>query len=407
MQGKLAAYPGLSAAVSWVPVRQAGPLLSACRGPCAVEVSVRAYRRLVPSTRAPDSGRFRARLDEPTLVEAVAEVCRDVRPNAPHTVSPSTFDERVRADASARTPRFADVPEARTVRRRLAGLGWYELLALIFDSDRSTEHYLALRRRGAGREVGEQECVVALQTIASRTGADTLRPHEFTAGRRQLIAEDARAWLHGTAQQRWFPTAAQVEGAFRTDTAAGWDRALAAAGLRPRTGPVGGQAGVPVVHAIELFLTEMGCLPWSSRPLVAFARAAGFSLAAQKEPWASYMATLRADRDALGLWTPSGPPPRGERPALPEKPEVDVTVRRRETKKWTELANLVVGVMAAYDLAADMNVTLTQPLHRQFAKENVGVIPSPSVVDRNAKKLGKTAAWIRDEAKRRRRQRQS
>jgi hypothetical protein len=54
-----------------------------------------------------------------------------------------------------------------------------------------------------------------------------------------------------------------------------------------------------------------------------------------------------------------------------------------------------------YDLAAELDWTLTQPLHRQLAKENPGVIPSPSVIDRHLKAQGEIAEWVRDEAKRR------
>jgi hypothetical protein len=65
--------------------------------------------------------------------------------------------------------------------------------------------------------------------------------------------------------------------------------------------------------------------------------------------------------------------------------------------------SLIAGVAKAYDLAAELDRKLTQPLHRQLAKANPGIIPSPSVVDRNAKKSGRTAGWVRDQAKRLRR----
>ena len=332
-------------------------------------------------------------------------MCRDVRPRAPHTVSPAAFDARVDEDRASPHPRFADVPRARSVRRRLAGLNWYELLALIFDTERSTEHYLAIRRRRVGREVDEDECIVALRTVASRLAVATVRPHEFAAARRELVREDGRAWLHGVGQEHWFPTAAQIEGVFRTDDEPGWDRALLAAGLQARGARGGSRAGVPVVRAMEWFLIDMGCLPWSREPLKEYAAAASFSLAASRGHWGDYIDALRADRDLLGLWTPPAVLPRGQRPTVGPPRAAEVSVPRRTKARWEDMDALVAGVAKVYDLAAELDCKLTQPLHRQLAKAHPGVIPSPSVVDRNAKKNGRTADWVRDQAKRLRRER--
>lgn len=46
--------------------------------------------------------------------------------------------------------------------------------------------------------------------------------------------------------------------------------------------------------------------------------------------------------------------------------------------------------------ACELDRMLTQPLHRQLAKENPNVIPSASIVDRHAKTEGTTADWVRE-----------
>ena len=132
----------------------------------------------------------------------------------------------------------------------------------------------------------------------------------------------------------------------------------------------------------------------------------GLQLGGGRERFRDNEEWLREDRSRRGLWTPLGPPPPGTRPGIQVERMSVPPVPRREQTKWMDLEVLIEGVVAAYRLAtARGERTLTQPVHRELAKEYPGVVPAPSVVDRNAKRHGKTAAWVRTEATRRRRAR--
>jgi hypothetical protein len=94
-------------------------------------------------------------------------------------------------------------------------------------------------------------------------------------------------------------------------------------------------------------------------------------------------------------------PPVGQRPAIEVEQIEDPPVRRRHKYGWKDLDVLVAGVVAADDLAEQLGEPFPQPVRRRLAKENPGVSPAPSVVDRRAKRNGTTANWVREEGARR------
>lgn len=93
-------------------------------------------------------------------------------------------------------------------------------------------------------------------------------------------------------------------------------------------------AGVSRAVALDAFLREHGYLVNEKR-LLAWARERGISVAAGRMPEA--VSELRADRDALGLWTPpkllhSAPPPA---PAAQTTAPVSVNAPARRSGPWT------------------------------------------------------------------------
>ncbi|WP_028061651.1 hypothetical protein [Candidatus Solirubrobacter pratensis] len=332
---------------------------------------------------------FRTRYSDDALIDAVRDVSAHVAPGQPTQVAPAAFDAaRVHAG-------HPHAPAAKQITRRL-GSGWYELLAIAHaGGGASAAHRLGLARRDPPRELGIDEVVVALRLIAARAGLAGLWPARYAAERDALIAHQRRAHRHSPPSMQALPTVAQIEIQF------GWDAACRAAGLAEPDTSAGRIRGLTQLEVTDRFIDDLGCLPWSIAAIENYARARDIPTVNLKAvaPYAAEVTVLRA---AAGKWTPARPPAHVERPdetavhdAHASPPPAAATLRRM--RSWEDLDDIIAGVADAYRQAGARS--LTQRLHRELAAASRGAIPSPSVVDRAAKRHGTTASGIRRTAR--------
>lgn len=336
-------------------------------------------------TTASETTTFRsAYASDRALLDAVRAVALAARPADPARCSQRPFND---ARAGAGHPRLARADQiAKTV-----GGPWPDLLEVIFDPTRNELHWVALRGRDTrARTLTLDAAAAALAYSATLIGSRTVRPAAYERAVGPLRAADERRRAHGGAVPFLLPTAAQIE------HAVGWDAALAAAGLDPRLAS-GGRRGVARADALEAFLVAHGYLVGATT-LKAWARAQGFSLANTSHTEA--LDELRANRDALGQWTPPGVLAAARRPAATVGPALTTKLPRRRSGRWS-LAEVRAGLdLAVVERARRGCRRLTQDLLKEIAKDMDGV-PSWSSVYRVAKKEGLQGSDLLDEAERR------
>jgi hypothetical protein len=324
-----------------------------------------------------EHNRFQSHYDHHGLIEAVRKVAKFVNPNSPTATTEAAFD-------AARSPAgHPQCPRADSIGRRLS-YPWRELLELVFDETRDAEHAIAARRARQQRlKLSDAEIASALSLVARHLQARSLRPGEYDAGRAHLIRSDDQAWLHGRRLEASLPTADQLLHALEQRDL-DWDEGLKRAGLESRTGAVGAAAGLPPATAIELFIDDMGALPNCRQPR-RYARHKGFALRSRfGMPQA--LDEVRESRRARGLETPP-PCPRGELDLSHVEPlPVDATAPKQVRSEWEDEACLQ-GLEKA--ITKMKGRPLTQRALRALARTDPE-IPQPSVVDRVAKRRGKT-----------------
>jgi hypothetical protein len=242
-----------------------------------------------------------------------------------------------------------------------------------------------------------------LRLVAARAGLPGLWPARYAAERDVIIAHQRRAHRHGQPSMQALPTAAQIQTQF------GWDAACRAAGLAAPDTRARALRGLTQIEVTDRFVDDVGCLPWSIAAIERYARARDIPTVKLRAV-ERYRAGVIDARAAAGKWTPPQPPPKGQRPDATVIDRVGATgtaqiaaagpaaeSTRRRLRLWENLDDVIAGVAEAYRRAGAR--TLTQTLHRQLAAQSSGQIPSPSVVDRAAKRHGTTAATIREAAR--------
>ena len=334
---------------------------------------------------------FSTRYSDDALLDAIREVSAHAAPEQPTRVAPAVFDA---ARAAAGHPR---APAAKQITRRL-GRGWYELLEIAHaDGGARARHRLGVARREPPREVALDEVVAALRLVAARAGLTGLWPARYATERDAIITRQRRTHRRGRPSMQTLPTVAQIEIQF------GWEAACHAAGLTEPDTRARRVRGLSQAAVTDRFIDDVGCLPWSIAAIENYARARDIPTVKLKAV-ARYMTDVTALRAAACKWTPPRPPARGERPdetvvhgadAPPSAAAVTATApaSRRRMRLWEALDDVIAGVAEAYRQAGAR--ALTQPLHRELAANSPGEIPSPSVVDRAAKRHGTTASAIR------------
>jgi len=207
------------------------------------------------------------------LLQRVGEVARAANPAEPETVTQREFDA-----ARDRDERFADVPVARDVARKL-GRPWPEVAVLAQEPVTTQERRLSKKQGEAHQDWLSPEHVAAvLGIVAARLGATTVTSAEYSAERERMLAENRRRGplLLPTVEQIQHAMRREIHGNPRRGTprAGTWDGALKLAGLETspkRKQKVVGTKQVDLLdRAYDAFGTQL-----TSDEIVVFAKANG------------------------------------------------------------------------------------------------------------------------------------
>jgi hypothetical protein len=239
------------------------------------------------------------------ILRGVREIASHADPENPVQVSQRRWDQ-----ARERSNRFAGLPAARDIARRLV-LPWREVLLLAHTPTEQHAH-----RLGRAQTRPEQDWLTSshiayvLRVVAARLSAGTLTPGQYRAERARMLAVDQTRWMHGRRLR--LPTDEQIRLA-----AGDWDRALALARLdrRPGRGDQGhGRRALGTVELLERCYAAHGTEP-SALELRRFARANGIPWRPDRDrTWLESVAAWKDECRTRGLPAPDGPPPRHERP---------------------------------------------------------------------------------------------
>lgn len=332
------------------------------------------------------TGRLLSAMTNAQLELVVRAIALHVTRDDPASTSRPAFD------AERTEPQWPKgIPSAASIARRWK-MPWTEALDTMFDETRDLHHRISSRGRIAPIAAPVIEDVVfSLQLIAARLGVDTLRPAQYEAECRALRVQVGEKWLHGGERGHLLPTVDQIEQNH------GWDAALEAAGLRRREGTTHVPDGTSPSAAIELFVREVGCLPWAVAVLRQFMKDRVLSLAnspSYTADVADYVAARARDGRAPA---PQATPARRLEP-LPPAPEVlpdvpGLVAGRRRLRP----EEIVPGIRRAQDRAHREHVRLTQKVWRQYAREDDRV-PYPRRADSYAREQGTTVAALLEQA---------
>jgi hypothetical protein len=337
----------------------------------------------VPSaSRDPRTHRFAVKHSLADLEEIVRAICLQVDPRRPHTVATAAFN-----DALAKSG-WSDAPNASGIRRRFADIPWRELLQITFDPGRDLVKTARARsRRAPTAPPDEAEAAYALKLAAAASGSRWRgRPHQYEQVERQLRQQAKRRYRHGSDPDTLMFDRYEIENALATESAAGWDRGLHAAGLPARSVAGGSQAGHPPVVIATWFVEEVGCVPWSHSALRTFAKQ-------KKEGLATYLGAISPLLDELravwpaGRWLPPHPPKRTQRPPIQAQP-LDtplIPYRPRPTRE-----QIIEGLAVAYETIWP-DTHLSQIRQNRLHEDDTR-IPRSSLVQKEANREPKTTA---------------
>jgi hypothetical protein len=245
------------------------------------------------------------RLDALILLRGVREVASIADAESPVQVSQRHWDA-----ARQRSERFAGLPQAKDIARRLR-LPWGHVLQLAHAPAETHAH-----RLGRAQTQPEQDWLTddfigyVLRFVSRRLDVSTITPGEYRAERERMLSVNRTRWLHGRRQH--LPTDEQIRLA-----AGSWDHALALARLerRPGRGDQGNAKRAPMtVELLERCYAVYATEP-SALELRRFARGNHIPWTPDRDrTWLESVAAWKDDRRARGLDVPAGPPARHERP---------------------------------------------------------------------------------------------
>jgi hypothetical protein len=269
------------------------------------------------------------------LLDMVKEVA-ELADGAARTISTRAWDR-----ARPRSERFADAPAARRIAEHL-GLPWSKVRELAFMGPRGRLTGLshALGQDDSGW-LTEEYADFVLRLVARRLGVATLRPVHYSAERERMLREDRARWLQGG--QLHLPNEDQV-----IAVAGSWDRALANAGLSPRSEASKPRSGRPsIIEVLDRCYEHHGAQPTINEN-VTFARANGIPYPRPEpgKPWSSYVREWKQGRQAKGLAVPERPPPKARRPDYSVDVGAALPGEWRGRKRWDDLDEVVEWVVA-------------------------------------------------------------
>lgn len=186
-------------------------------------------------SRHPITKQFAPRYDPLSLFAVLRAVCAVAAAATGKAIVALTQDEYDDARGPAG---FAESKRAHRIVSQL-GIPWSKLLTMVADEGGAFTQTLNAATWRVRTKLTDEQIASALQVIALRLGATTLRPRQYDDERSQMAREDAAHWLHGRLLDDEFPTSSQI------DSQVGWAKALRLAGLAPRPAPAGATPGRP------------------------------------------------------------------------------------------------------------------------------------------------------------------
>jgi hypothetical protein len=183
------------------------------------------------------------------------------------------------------------------------------------DPKRHLTHHRAWAERQKASELPIiSESVFALRLVAEHLGTDRTNRRIYWSGRASLIRTTPKRRRRDL--QRSLPTDDAIYAAYGS-----FPKAAEAAGLIHDDGREA-RRGMPLVDAVEAFLCDVGCLPWSIHALAEYGEQRDVSIELIKELPAARDAFVASWR-ARGHWTPERPPRKRDRPPLAVDPRPD------------------------------------------------------------------------------------
>jgi hypothetical protein len=267
-------------------------------------------------------------VDQLLLLRAVREVSLQADPEAPARVSQRTFDATCQS-----SPSLPEVPPARSIARRLR-LPWPDVLTIAHEPPRSHAHRLGRALTRPEQDwLGEEHIAYVLQLAARKLGADSVSPGEYRRERERMLAEDRRR-----ARRLRLPTDDQI----RLAVGGEWYRGLELAELAPRQPHTG--CGISTVELLDRCYEAHHAQP-SAEELRRFARANRIPFQPdRKRTWNECVAAWKDGRRARGLDSPTGLPPRSQRPNYSRNVGAARAGERRR-RDWSHLEDCVEVVI--------------------------------------------------------------
>ena len=205
------------------------------------------------------------------------------------------------------------------------------MLALALREEGERTRSLAARQRiDDATWLNHEQGIATLRVICRRLGGPvTIRPTEYRREREAIMALNR----HQSGDvQCLMPTENQLTLLF-----GGWDDALVAAGLEPRTGAnVSRRASPTPIDLLDRCFECFGTEPTQAE-LCVFAQANGIPFP-RRQPgrrWASDVEEWKEQRRACGKPVPDRPPPKRDRPDYGESCEAALPGEKRPTQRWT------------------------------------------------------------------------
>lgn len=291
-------------------------------------------------------------MDDLLLLQYVRAVSMLADPQHPRQASQRAFDA-----AAKQHERFADVPSARVIARRL-GKPWRETLTLAHSPGNQQATSLSGQRNAASAQswLTGEHVAYAVKLVAHRSQMPTLSEAQYDTGREKLLSEHKRRHPHSrrdrlpTADQICIYTQREVHGTTTAGTplTGAWARALELAELAPNRKPTRRAPrtmSVPV-PLLDKFYDAYGVEPTPER-LATFAREQGVTLGVirNKQVWSKLLVAWRTSRTARHLLVPTEPPPP---PTSDEQRFAALSFRQagtHRTTRWADQEKCVLALM--------------------------------------------------------------
>jgi hypothetical protein len=361
----------------------------------AATASGRKNGQWIGSRERRDDGSFVSTYSNADLYKLVALAARKGRPDSPHSLSVRVFDQTLPAIG------YPDAPSGRAIYARLKQ-PWPVIVerALSERSQRSErQSESVLKRKEEAPWLTERHLFFALKAIAKFKEAETIPELSYEPWRAAYLADRVQETQQSLdLLEQLIPTQGQIlriAVSLDAEGKAAWDKALAYAGLAPRSRATA-LTGLPIVEALQLYIEATdGQFSPSIDELDRLGKEWGIMIAKRErgKKWQAYLDECRVEREAKGLAMPTARRVRGiAQPTIGPKPGGLQAPERGHRHRWTD-ENMGAQVVTDYVLdCRARSVTPSQDDYREWAKGRRDR-PAASTLERS---LGRTfGEWIR------------